>query len=90
MTMTPTDQAGWLADKICNGGDYAKEAALVLVQQAIEIERLRQLLAECSQYVISAAGAEHMLDGFRWRRQPIDDLVDRLHWALEGTARPRA
>ena len=38
--MQGKDRAEWLADKICNGGDYAKEAALVLVQQAAEIESL--------------------------------------------------
>ena len=39
--MKGKDRAEWLADKICNSGDYAKEAALVLVQQAVEIDRLR-------------------------------------------------
>ena len=40
--MDGKEKAGWLADKICNGGDYAKEAAIVLVRQAEEIERLRE------------------------------------------------
>lgn len=39
--MAPTERAGWLADKICNGGDYGKEAAILLVKQAEQIERLR-------------------------------------------------
>ena len=42
--MRGKDRAEWLADKICNGGDYAKEAALMLTQQADEIAIL--LLAE--------------------------------------------
>jgi hypothetical protein len=39
--MEGKDRAYWLADKIPAYGDYAKEAALVLRQQADEIERLR-------------------------------------------------
>lgn len=41
--MDGKEKAGWLADKICNGGDYAKEAAIVLVRQAEEIDRLKRL-----------------------------------------------
>ncbi len=39
--MTPKEYAGWLADKIPAYGDFGKEAALVLIRQANEIERLR-------------------------------------------------
>ena len=42
--MQGKDRAERLADKICKGGDYAKEAALVLVQQATLIERLSLVL----------------------------------------------
>lgn len=35
------DRAGWLADKLHNGGDYGKEAAALLVEQAKELEFLR-------------------------------------------------
>ena len=42
--MQGKDRAEWLADKICNGGDYAKEAAIVLVEQAVEIARLQNCL----------------------------------------------
>lgn len=38
--MTPHEKAYWLADKICIGGDYCKEAADILKRQADEIERL--------------------------------------------------
>jgi hypothetical protein len=41
--MNSKEKAGWLADKICNGGDYAKEAAIVLVRQAEEIELLQKV-----------------------------------------------
>lgn len=44
--MKGKDRAYWLADKIPAYGDYAKEAALVLRQQADEIERLRHILHE--------------------------------------------
>ena len=39
--MKGKDRAYWLADKIPSYGDYAKEAAIVLRQQADEIEMLR-------------------------------------------------
>jgi hypothetical protein len=39
--VTPHEKAYWLADKIPAYGDYAKEAALILMRQADEIERLR-------------------------------------------------
>jgi hypothetical protein len=41
------DRAQWLADKICNGGDYAKEAAIVLVEQARELSAM----AEASRWI---------------------------------------
>jgi len=44
--MTPREYAGWLADKIQAYGDYAKEAASVLIRQADEIERLRDAKAD--------------------------------------------
>ena len=47
--MQGKDRAEWLADKICNGGDYCKEAAIVLVQQAEEIERWQLILNERGQ-----------------------------------------
>ena len=40
------EYAGWLADKIPAYGDYAREAAFVLVRQAEEIELLRSILKE--------------------------------------------
>jgi hypothetical protein len=38
------DRAEWLADKLHNGGDYGKEAAALLVEQAHQIESLRDEL----------------------------------------------
>ena len=86
--MRGTDQAYWLADKIPAYGDYAKEAAFVLRRQADEIERLHTLLSECAPHVFSAAEAEHLLDGFRPQRRPMDDLADRLRAALGANVEP--
>ena len=47
--MDEKEKAGWLADKICNGGDFSKEAAIVLVRQADEIEKLRECLSFCAK-----------------------------------------
>ena len=44
--MNDTERAGWLADKLHNGGDYGKEAAALLVKQAHEVERLRGIVPE--------------------------------------------
>jgi hypothetical protein len=41
--MDMKEKAGWLADKICNGGDYAKESAAFLIRLAEEVEYWRQL-----------------------------------------------
>ncbi len=40
--MDDQDRAGWLADKLHNGGDYGKEAAALLLAQAAELESLRR------------------------------------------------
>jgi hypothetical protein len=42
--MNETERAEWLADKLHNGGDYGKEAAALLVQQAHQIASLRDEL----------------------------------------------
>ena len=43
------------------------------------------LLAEASIHVYSSADAEHMLDGFKPQKRPIDDLVGRIKTILEGS-----
>ena len=43
---------------------------------------LHQLLSECAPHVLSAAEAEHLIDGFRPQRRPLDDLADRVRAAL--------
>ena len=41
------DRAEWLADKLHNGGDYGKEAAALLVEQAKELDYLRAVYTGC-------------------------------------------
>ena len=48
--MKGKDLAEYLADKICNGGDYGKQSASVLLQQADEIEALRSALVRIVSY----------------------------------------
>jgi len=43
--MNDTERAGWLADKLHNGGDYGKEAASLLLVQAMKLDALRHELA---------------------------------------------
>ena len=43
---------------------------------------LHALLAECEPHVLASVGAEHLLDGFRPQRRPLDDLADRVRAAL--------
>jgi hypothetical protein len=51
--MKGKDRAYWLADKIPAYGDYAREAALVLQQQADEIERMRALIADIKAWDVA-------------------------------------
>jgi len=89
---------GWLEDhrERFPGGLHAHyEVRRVMAQDerdelmnegADEIARLRALLAECAPHVFSAAEAEHLLDGFRPQRRPIDALADRVRAALTHNA----
>jgi hypothetical protein len=42
-------------------------------------------LAECAPFVLAAAEAEHLLDGFRRQRRQLDGLADRVRAALGST-----
>lgn len=44
---------------------------------------LMPLLIEAMPHVMASHGAEHMLDGFRPQRRPIDGLVERLREVME-------
>lgn len=48
-----------------------------------ELARLRALLVECEPIVTSSAQAEHLLDGFKPRRRPMDDLLERMKEACK-------
>lgn len=43
-----------------------------------ELARLRALLVECEPIITSSAQAEHLLDGFKPQRRPMDDLMERV------------
>lgn len=57
--MNDTERAGWLADKLHNGGDYGKEAAALLVKQAHEVERLRGIVPEVMERLNDELCAEN-------------------------------
>jgi hypothetical protein len=42
------DRAEWLADKLHNGGDYGKEAAALLVEQAKALADVAMMLKMCA------------------------------------------
>lgn len=42
------DRAEWLADKLHNGGDYGKEAAALLVEQAKALADVGMMLKTCA------------------------------------------
>lgn len=49
-----------------------------------ECENLRRLLRRCEPVLIAHAGASHMTDGFRPRRNSWDELVEQIDAALHG------
>lgn len=46
--MTDIERAEWLADKLHNGGDYGKEAAALLVNQAKTLADMAMMLKRCA------------------------------------------
>ena len=83
------DRAAWLADKIrgvCEGDGYVNEAALLLVQQAQEIERLladhaRVLALQQASYEREIE-ADVAIERERWKK------AMRLTWNLMKPLRP--
>jgi len=55
-----------------------------------ELAKARNLIGIALPHVQASAGAEHMLDGFRPRRRPIDDDVDAIRAALANNAKDEA
>ena len=50
----------------------------VLIWAENRLNELQALVEMSSAHVFSSAGAEHMLDGFKPKRRPIDELVERI------------
>ena len=77
----------WTNEEVrkCIDAVYAQVDAL----QA-ELAKARNLIGIALPHVQASAGAEHMLDGFRPRRRPIDDDVDAIRAALANNAKDEA
>ena len=50
----------------------------VLLWAENRMNELQALVEMSSAHVFASAGAEHMLDGFKPKRRPIDELVERI------------
>lgn len=46
-------------------------------------EKLMPLLEASSNHVYGSAAGDHLLDGFRPQRRPIDDLVDAINAVID-------
>ena len=53
-----------------------------------ELERVRGLLMVALPHVEASAGAQHLMDGFRPRKRPLDDAVEEIRAALERKGEP--
>jgi len=67
-----------------------KEAQEAMSNLQAELAKARNLIGIALPHVQASAGAEHMLDGFRPRRRPIDDDVDAIRAALANNAKDEA
>jgi hypothetical protein len=58
--------------------------SLFAIRDSLDAENksLRRLLAIALPHVEASAGAEHLLDGFRPRRRPLDATVEAIREAL--------
>jgi hypothetical protein len=70
----------WL--KYDDGNDVVDPDFYKGFEAAYEI--IMPLLEVAAEHVYATAGAEHMLDGFRPRERPIDELVKRLKHITSG------
>lgn len=52
-------------------------------EAACEILRLRGMLRECELIITTTAEAEHVLDGFKKQRRPLDSLAERVREACK-------
>ncbi len=63
-------------------GLSATDIGVAITALVDEVETLRRLLRAAEPHVYASAGAAHMLDGFRPKRHPIDDLMDEIKDAI--------
>ncbi len=54
----------------------------VLLWAENRLNELQALLEMSAPHVFASAGAAHMMDGFKPKRLPIDELVDRIKAVL--------
>ncbi|MAD27102.1 MAG: hypothetical protein CMK75_03605 [Pseudomonadales bacterium] len=59
-----------------------REMALIIEADKARIAELEAALSECAPVMRAHAGASHMLEGFKPRRNEWDDLCDRIDEAL--------
>lgn len=70
------------------------EALLQALEQVdamkAECEKLRALLLQSAPIIHAHAGASHMLEGFKRKRNKWDALVEQIDAAMTDTANPNA
>jgi len=59
-----------------------RQMALIIEADKARIAELESALSECAPVMRAHAGASHMLEGFKPRRNEWDDLCDRIDEAL--------
>lgn len=62
------------------------EARAELERTKEDLGRVRGLLMVALPHVEASAGAQHLMDGFRPRKRPLDDAVEEIRAALERKA----
>lgn len=75
------DAFEWMADEILR-------LRAELERTKGELERVRGLLMVALPHVEASAGAQHLMDGFRPRKRPLDDAVEEIRAALERKGEP--
>ena len=58
----------------------------VIIWADNRMNELQALLEMSAPHVFASAGAAHMLDGFRPRSRPIDELVERIKAVIPDEA----
>lgn len=78
----------WSEMKEVAGGEWIKASDYEALQA--ECEQMHSLLRKCQPIMRAHAGATHMLDGFRPKRNKWDELADRIDLALLDYRKQRA